>query len=97
MEICVVVKNPGQKATVMNIEDSLESLQHLVGGYIEMLSFKGIDFIVNEEGALTNLPFNTFINNTPILGTIIAVSHNDEGDTIGLTHEQVNTAINILK
>lgn len=55
-----VVVKPGEKAQITEIDESLEDLQAIVGGYIEALypydDLVGI--VCNEEGKLTNLPMN---------------------------------------
>jgi len=94
--IQAVIKNPGQDPIVVKIDPSLESLQRFVGGYIEVLHTSNLDLIVNEEGLMINLPFNTYVNGIPLVGTIIAVGHDDEGETIGLTDAQVSMAMNLL-
>jgi hypothetical protein len=45
---------------VIDIENKLEVIQDLVGGYIEYvnLSQDGVDMIVNEEGKIYNLDYN---------------------------------------
>ena len=37
----------------------LEDLQHAVDGYIELVYFQNAIMIVNEEGLIKQLPFNT--------------------------------------
>jgi hypothetical protein len=45
---------------VIDIENKLEVIQDLVGGYIEYvdLSQDGVDMIINEEGKIYNLDYN---------------------------------------
>ena len=44
---------------VANVSDNLESLQRIVGGYIEAATvIEGVLVICNEEGRLLNLPEN---------------------------------------
>ena len=85
------------------IGTELEDLQEIVGGYIEIpylgetLLENGIDVIINEEGKLIEgLKAEIAIvgkDNGAILdivyGNCIFASHNDEGETIGLTDEQI--------
>lgn len=85
------------------IGTELEDLQKIVGGYIEIpfLSRKfrdsGIDTIINEEGkliegmkpeiAIADEGKGTILD--IVYGNCIFASHNEEGDTIGLTEEQM--------
>lgn len=39
-------------------KNRLETLQKLVGGYIEVININGKDLILNEEGLLLDLPLN---------------------------------------
>lgn len=56
--IKAVIVHPKGVVTVADIEDSLESFQHIVGGYIEPVF--GDDYLVyvNEEGMVRGLPYN---------------------------------------
>lgn len=42
----------------LNTKTSLETLQKLVGGLIEVIHINGKDLIINEEGRLLDLPIN---------------------------------------
>ena len=56
--IRVIIKRPGEPyGHAFNIVNSLETLQHIVGGYIETVTL-GSDWtiICNEEGRLRGLP-----------------------------------------
>ncbi|MBT1161758.1 DUF3846 domain-containing protein [Bifidobacterium sp. SO1] len=51
--IRVIVVRPGRHPEIRHIENTLASLQHEVGGYIEMIRIApGIDIICNEEGKI---------------------------------------------
>lgn len=58
--IKVLVIEPEKKPAVREIEDSLESLQGIVGGYIECIyPFDDpVGIICNDEGKLNGLPLN---------------------------------------
>lgn len=85
------------------IGTELDDLQQIVGGYIEIpfLSRKfrdsGIDTIINEEGKLIEgmkpeiaiADENKGVILDIVYGNCIFASHNEEGDTIGLTEEQM--------
>ena len=53
-----IVIDPGEPARLVEIPDTLEALQGLVGGYIEGVFGEEAVIYVNEEGLLLNLPFN---------------------------------------
>ena len=56
----VVIVEPGKKAYVKEIEPGLESMQQIVGGYIQMVYpfSEPIALICNDEGKLFGLPLN---------------------------------------
>lgn len=55
-----------KKPEVMEIEDTLESLQKMVGGYIEVVyPFDDpVGLIVNEEGKILKLPPNRVLQDS---------------------------------
>lgn len=67
---------PGQEPEIINIENTLKSLQQQVEGYIECVTLAPghVEMIVNEEGWLLDLPFNeiaSVISDRQIVGTVI--------------------------
>ena len=89
---------------VKEIGNELEDLQKIVGGYIE-IPFLGdtfadneIDVVINEEGKLIEgmRPEIAIVHmhNSEVVdvvyGNCIFVSHDDEGETIGLNDEQID-------
>lgn len=88
---------------LQNIKNTLEELQGIVGGYIEIpfLSrvFKdnNIDVIINEEGkyieglkpeiAIVGRESGTILD--MVYGTCIFASHDEQGNTVSLNDEQI--------
>ena len=85
------------------IENTLEELQGIVGGYIEFPLLGGvfkkniIDTIINEEGKYIEglKPEIALIDNNTkkildiVYGNCIFASHDSEGNTIGLNDKQI--------
>ena len=70
--IKILMKKPGEQATVVEPANDLAALQHLVGGYIETVTIaKDMVVICNEEGRMLGLPYNTKISNVEFVGTIL--------------------------
>ena len=106
----VLVLNNGE-LKVQEIGTELEDLQKIVGGYIEIpfLSKKfndnGIDTIINEEGKLIEglKPEIAIVNEKQgnildiVYGNCIFASHDEEGNTIALTEEQIEIVNNELE
>lgn len=94
-----------------DIKDTLDALQEIVGGYIEIpfiskkLFEHEIDIIINEEGKLIEgfkpeiavIERGTFRVLDLIYGNCIFASHDEEGNTIGLSDEQINIVKEELK
>lgn len=87
-----IVKRVGQSPRVEDIKNDLQTLQELVGGYIECVMVgKGIVLVVNEEGKLDGLPANFPLGNDVIVGTAVFVANGFDGDFTDLTDEQIET------
>lgn len=87
---------PGKAPECVQIQLELADLQREVGGYIELVSLDAkVDAYVNSEGLLEGLPFNCVLPTTyapqgvPVVGNVIVVSHDSEGDTVGLSDAQI--------
>lgn len=77
------LKLEGRTHEVIEIENTLEALQTAVGGYIETVRLRvgNAVMIVNEEGLLLGLPYNTAASGfagQPIVGTAIIVGVNGD-------------------
>ncbi|WP_296627671.1 DUF3846 domain-containing protein [uncultured Negativibacillus sp.] len=70
----VIIKEPGQRPRVTEIENSLSELQQAVGGYIETVTLaEDCCIICNEEGRLQGLPYNLTFCGVSFVGTILFV------------------------
>ena len=80
----------------------LKDMQDMVGGLIECLHMGyGVDCWLNDEGKLLGLSPNFFLVNSGsiidvVCGDVFFASSNEEGETIGLTDEQVDWLLGIL-
>lgn len=92
------------------IKNTLEALQEIVGGWIEIpflsekLYQEGIDIIINEEGKLIGLEPQVVIvkkGTSQILdllaGNCIFASHDEEGNTVELNDKQIEIVKEELK
>ena len=104
--ITVVVVKPDQVPETKQISDSLESLQHEVGGYIEIVyPWDGDDnvcLICNEEGKLEGLPLNRALCDSDgeiydiIAGTFVIAGDGENGDLVSLTDTQIAHYTNLF-
>ena len=74
-QILAIIKNPGESPKVDPLFDNtLESFQKAVGGYIEAVTFASdAVLIVNEEGRLRGLPYNCSFCGLDIVGPVVVV------------------------
>ena len=94
-----------------DINNTLEELQSIVGGYIEIpflsevFANNEIDVIINEEGKLIDglRPEIAIINEDTqkmcdiVFGSCIFASHDEEGNTVGLNEKQIKVIENALE
>lgn len=82
----VLVVEPNKNPVIMEIEDSLDSIQKLVGGYFQVIyPFKDpVVLVCNEEGKLKGLPPNRTICGSDgkymdtIVGTFFLAGNGEE-------------------
>lgn len=83
---------------VRKIDSGLNAMQKIVGGLIEMVSLSdNVDLVCNEEGRLIGLPLNFKIGQMPIVGDVFFTRHNDEGESVSLTEDDVNYLSELVK
>ena len=79
---------------VVEVPDTLKSLQELVGGYIEycyMPNHEDVVIICNEEGKINGMGPNRDIGHDIIFGPFLVVGDNpDIGENLSLTDEQIS-------
>jgi hypothetical protein len=87
----VVVKEPSKAPVEKDIENTLEALQELVGGWIEFTAYNGCDVIVNEEGKLMGLEPNLVNEYGDVLvGTVVFVGEaDDEGELTDVNVDKI--------
>lgn len=93
MRVFVIPTEPGTMHPA-DISNTLESMQNLVGGFIEFapipqLRERGIALVVNAEGVLRGLPYNVNLWPFFYVGQAFMVSDNGE-DFVSLTDDQMD-------
>ena len=89
-QIKAVIKEVGKSPKVTEIENELEVLKSLVGGYIEaVMVTPEIIMICNEEGKLQGLPPNFSTGRDVIVGTAVFVAYDGSEEFAGLSDYQV--------
>lgn len=65
----IILYNVGEDPIVKEIENELQPMKQIVGGWIETFTQPdGIILICNEEGKLIGLPYNRTMFGEPIVG-----------------------------
>lgn len=108
MKVLVLSNN---KFETKEIDNTLEELQKIVGGYIEIpflsevFRNNGIDVIINDEGKFIEdcKPQIAIVDGETkqildvVHGNCIFASHDDEEETVGLTKEQMKVVMQELQ
>lgn len=90
-KITVLVVEPGKAPQVTEIDNTLESMQKIVGGYIEAFQLdKNTALWCNEEGKINNLPYNRAVGNDVIAGTFFIAGDAHDGESCSLNKEQIS-------
>ena len=98
-ELKIVLKKVGENPEIMNIENTLERKQELVGGLIEVVPvLEDVLLICNEEGKLENLLPNLIFPYDYIAGDCFFVGDDyKNGDFKSLTDEQITEIKELCK
>lgn len=103
-KLTVLVVEPEKRPYVKEIDSGLESLQHEVGGYIEVVYpfADPVGIVCNEEGKLEGLPLNRALRDEDgylydvLAGTFLIVGLTEE-DFGSLTQEQIDKFLDYFK
>lgn len=90
----ILYKEVGKRPKPMEIEDTLEAKQKLVGGLIEVVPYiDNMLLICNEEGKILNMPANLVFDNDYISGNCFVVGDDFENEGFkSLTVDELRTA-----
>lgn len=86
----VLLKKIGRDSEIVEIDDTLEAKQKLVGGLIEVVPYGKHDLICNEEGKLIGLYPNCVFDYDMICGNFFLANSNYEtGEFESLTDKEI--------
>lgn len=93
--IKVIKKCSNQVAVVIEIEDSLEAMRNTVEGPLSVTRInEEIDLWYNDEFLFHDFKPNLLLDSVVYHGSIFFASHNDLGDTVSLTDQNVDYIMN---
>lgn len=84
-ELRVVVLEPNRLGVEVIIDGELETLQRLVGGYVEAVQAGDYVVLCNEEGKLKGLPFNCKLGGHEFVGVIVLTKPGPDDEFASLT------------
>lgn len=93
----VILVKPRCNPEVIEVENELEALQSLVGGYIETVTMpiKPYHIIVcNEEGKLQRLPLNRQVGGDIIVGTFF-ITKSQGSEFVSLEQEEIDELLEL--
>ncbi len=91
----VVVVRVDEQPEVVTVTPDLETLQALVGGYLELLPVPGYTIYVNDNAA--GLPFNRTIAGFPVCGDAVVLGPPDgQGYERALSADDVARVVHAL-
>lgn len=88
-EITVLKVEPGKSPETVTMPNTLDAMQKMVGGYIEVLPLSDVCLVCNEDGKLLGLEGNRRLGNDIIVGTFFLAGDTRSGDLCSLTQEQI--------
>lgn len=107
MKIKVLHVRVGEAPEVKEVEHTLEALQDLVGGLLDVVALPdGVDLWCNDEALLVESPrlnrvlwrVNLFGGgSTPVFGDFFLARHDDEGNTVSLLPKDVKRYSQLFK
>lgn len=89
-EITVLKVEPGKGPEEVTIQNTLEAMQEMVGGFIEIVYLDDVCLVCNEEGKLMGLEGNRRVGRDIISGTFFLAGDTDYGEFCSLTREQLD-------
>lgn len=88
----VIEKKIGQEPKIVDIANTLESMQNMVGGWIEAIPVTndGLVMFCNEEGKLIGLPPNFSLPGDTIVGDVVFSRTDSSGGNIDITENDMD-------
>ena len=81
-EITVLKVEPGKSPETVTMPNTLDAMQKMVGGYIEVIPLNDVCLVCNEDG-------NRRLGNDIIAGTFFLAGDTRSGDLCSLTQDQL--------
>ena len=88
--IDVLYKAPNKNPKIVRIENTLDDMQQLINGPLDIIFHKGAFLVCNRYREKQNLEPNLFLENKMILGSFFIVGDDEQtADFVGLSRKQI--------
>src|SRR5579872_6523204 len=95
-KIAVIYYRAGHPVELCQIEDTLQDMKHLVGGWIEHVSLpNGLHLWCNEEGKIHGLPITAIVCGEPIAGNFF-ISRANEPDIASVQDGDMDLVLDMI-
>ena len=90
-EMLTVLKaEPGKPPEEVTMPNTLEAMQKMVGGFIEVVYLDDVCLVCNEECKLIGLEGNRRVGDDIIAGTFFLAGDTEDGEFCSLAREQID-------
>lgn len=93
--ITVIGKRVGARPEVIELENKYEAIRDYIGGIITAVGItEQVAMYCHDEGLLEGLPLNLVYMDMPIVGDVLFIAMDDEGENRSLTDKEIELIIN---
>lgn len=92
-ELRVVVLEPGRNGVEVLVDGDLESLQLLVGGWVQAVHVEDYLVLCDEDGRRKSLPVNRTLGGHEFVGTLVVTKRGPDGEFASLDGYEARSVI----
>lgn len=93
--ITVIGKRVDAKPEVLELENKYEAMRNYIGGLITAVGVtEQVAMYCHDEGLLEGLPLNLIYQGMPIVGDVLFIAMDDEGENRSLTDKEIELIMN---
>lgn len=93
--ITVIGKRVGARPEVIELENKYEAIRDYIGGIITAVGItEQVAMYCHDEGLLEGLPLNLVCMDMPIVGDVLFIAMDDEGENRSLTDKEIELIMN---
>ena len=93
--ITVIGKRVDERPEVLELENTYEAMRNYIGGIITAVGVtEEVAMYCHDEGLLEGLPLNLIYMGMPIVGDVLFIAVDEEGENRSLTDEEIDLIMN---